>query len=222
MVTLWALHVCFTLKSACKGLVQVFSLAYQSLLQYLTSCKVCAHTELQIQIWHLRTHAQIMQIAVPPVSVITKVFCGRMLSYVESCGSGWNTTRAPLFLCFCHGRSPAQSSHQTYRKYSCTVSMHMHMQGSQCLRCSSSHVLVISAMPFFHPRSQILTHCCLNHNGSLLFLPRPHLSVRIGRYSMLSSAGCSNRPDWHDTARVAHARTYTHAHMHTTTHWGHS
>ena len=31
-----------------------------------------------------------------------------------------------------------------------------------------------------HPRSQILKHCCLNHNCSLLFLPHPHLSARIG------------------------------------------
>lgn len=76
-------------------------------------------------------------------------------------------------------------------------------------------LLTINAMPFFHPRRQILKHCCLNHNCSLLFLPHPHLSVRVGRYSTLSSAGCSNRPDWHDTAQVAHACTHIHTRTYT-------
>lgn len=102
-----------------------------------------------------------------------------------SCEIMWselNNTRAPLFLCVSAvGDPPLSAKHTTAETHRSdqtpenTVKLCVRVhKGSLCVCCLSAHIMVISFIGCF---SQILTHGCLNHNCSSLFLPHPHLSV---------------------------------------------
>lgn len=149
------------------------------------TCWVDAHTVIQMQYIKnadkklqkiLYAHVCIMQIAVTPVSVITKV-CGGynrgMLSAVKSCGQSETTQGHLCFVVSLLWEIPCCQPITQLQEH--TDEMKSEIQ--KC--CFSALMILISVMEFFScPRSQILTHCCWSPDCNSLFLPHPHLSVR--------------------------------------------